>query len=192
MAMMIAHAEDVGRTPTAPKIEEPKTKYVYVNNTPAQSSGGGGYSSDRDSGSSIVDTIKSLIAEQQAAAKRAAEARWKQADELAKQSYEGNRDALNVYKEKGERWVRNKYSPYSGLGISASIANNSNWLKQLASNRMNYSNAKQNNLATYNSDLANAASTMAGMYSNHVMPYYTNEAINDRNLEFRKYLAGLM
>ena len=172
------------------KNEQPQTitKTVYVDS--GSSGGGGGYSSG-GGGSNIIDTIKSLLAEQQEAAKKAAEARWKQADELAKQNYEGNRDALNVYKEKGERWVRNKYSPYSGLGISASIANNQNWLKNLASNRQNYSNNQSTNLATYNTELSNAANTLAQGYYNYVLPYYTNEAVNDRNLEFRKYLAGL-
>ena len=154
-------------------------------------SGGGGGGSGSSEGNNYINLIKDLLAEQQKKAEAAAKARWEQADTLALQDYEGNRDAYNVYKEKGERWIRNKYSPYSGLGISASIANNANWLKNLATNKQNYTNNKATNLATYNTELSNAANTMAQGYYNYVLPYYTNEAVNDRNLEFRKYLAGL-
>ena len=171
------------------KNDQPKNNgggtIVQTGSSSGGSSSGGGGGSSSGGGDNIINMIKDLLAEQQAAARNAAKARWEQADALALQDYEGTRDAYNVYKEKGERWIRNKYSPTTGQGISASIANNANWLKNLATNKQNYTNNKATNLATYNTELSNAANTMAQGYYNYVLPYYTNEAVNDRNGSFR-------
>lgn len=171
-----------------------------VDPTPSGGSGGGGggggssysmpdYSSSNDD---ILNQIKALLNEQKAAADKYYKSMYEQQIAQNRQTFENNRDQINLNYMRGNRYLQNQYgNSVSGSGLTNRARNNMNWQSNLASNRQNYTNNDATALAQYNSGLANNASNLAQGWYNYVLPVMSNRQQTMDDYNYRRYLASL-
>ena len=153
--------------------------------------GGGGYSSS-GSGEDIIGKIKSLLEEQKRAADEYYKTMYEQQLSEINQQAENNRNSANLNYMRGDRYLRSMYgNNISGQGLSNRARNNSMWQNNLSSIRQNQANNQATAKSNYNTNLANSASQLAQGWYNYVLPYYSNEANQLRNIELQKYAMSL-
>ena len=161
--------------------------------TQPQASGGEvSYSGGGTSGSdSVLDMIKNLLNEQKQKADEYYKTLYEQQIAKNKQDWESNRNQINRNFMRGNRYLNTIYGDMTGSGLSNRARNSQNWQSNLASARQNYTNNDATALASYNSGLANNASTLAQGWYNYVLPIYTNRQQNEDDYAYRRYIANL-
>ena len=169
--------------------QEPQTKYIYVD---SGSGGGGGTYTPSNGGEDIIGKIKSLLEEQKRAADEYYKTMYEQQLSEINQQAENNRNSANLNYMRGDRYLRSMYgNNISGQGLSNRARNNSMWQNNLSSIRQNQANNQATAKSNYNTNLANSASQLAQGWYNYVLPYYSNEANQLRNIELQKYAMSL-
>ena len=169
--------------------QEPQTKYIYVD---SGSGGGGGTYTPSNGGEDIIGKIKSLLEEQKRAADEYYKTMYEQQLSEINQQAEANRNSANLNYMRGDRYLRSMYgNNISGQGLSNRARNNSMWQNNLSSIRQNQANNQATAKSNYNTNLANSASQLAQGWYNYVLPYYSNEANQLRNIELQKYAMSL-
>lgn len=152
--------------------------------------GGGGYSGG--GGEDIIGKIKALLEEQKRAADEYYKTMYEQQLSEINQQAENNRNSANLNYMRGDRYLRSMYgNNISGQGLSNRARNNSMWQNNLSSIRQNQANNQATAKSNYNTNLANSASQLAQGWYNYVLPYYSNEANQLRNIELQKYAMSL-
>lgn len=174
-----------------PLPEKPKTetKYVYVNNsTPVASAPSGGWSG----GDSTVDYIQQKLREQEEAMRASFKAQYDQELLQNANDWERNRNQANRNYKRADRFLRSLYgNQVTGKGLSSRASAYSSWNNILSDYLQDRTKADATSLSNYNQKLANAGNTLAQGWYNYVLPYYTNKAINQDNLSYKMFLAGL-
>lgn len=182
----VSDIRDRAKTITGRK-EPTNTKTV----TETVSSGGGGYTPS-NGGEDIIGKIKSLLEEQKRAADEYYKTMYEQQLSEINQQAEANRNSANLNYMRGDRYLRSMYgNNISGQGLSNRARNNSMWQNNLSSIRQNQANNQATAKSNYNTNLANSASQLAQGWYNYVLPYYSNEANQLRNIELQKYAMSL-
>ena len=170
------------------KDSTPKTTTTVVQ-TP--SSSGSSYTPS-NGGEDIIGKIKSLLEEQKRAADEYYKTMYEQQLSEINQQAEANRNSANLNYMRGDRYLRSMYgNNISGQGLSNRARNNSMWQNNLSSIRQNQANNAATAKSNYNLNLANTASQLAQGWYNYVLPYYSNEANQLRNIELQKYAMSL-
>ena len=160
--------------------------------TATVSNGGGGTYTPSNGGEDIIGKIKSLLEEQKRAADEYYKTMYEQQLSEINQQAENNRNSANLNYMRGDRYLRSMYgNNISGQGLSNRARNNSMWQNNLSSIRQNQANNQATAKSNYNTNLANSASQLAQGWYNYVLPYYSNEANQLRNIELQKYAMSL-
>lgn len=183
----VSDIRDRAKTITGRK-EPTNTKTV----TETVSSGGGGTYTPSNGGEDIIGKIKALLEEQKRAADEYYKTMYEQQLSEINQQAEANRNSANLNYMRGDRYLRSMYgNNISGQGLSNRARNNSMWQNNLSSIRQNQANNQATAKSNYNTNLANSASQLAQGWYNYVLPYYSNEANQLRNIELQKYAMSL-
>lgn len=187
------------------KAEEPQNDPIVPKNptggstgsSSGSSSGGGDYSSSSSSYSSslsqaeqeredYLQMVKDLLAEQRRKAEEAYKARYE--EELANNTglWRSNADQINLNRARAERLSRNLYGEESGANNTNIARIGANWASSHNENNRNLATNNSTALTNYNTNLSNSYNTLANGYSNFVLPVYTNDINNLRELQYRR------
>lgn len=193
-----------------PIIEEAVNNYNTANNTGSGSTGSG--SSGSGSGSSggsasepvtytydydasYLESIRQLLQQQKADQEKAANERYLALLGQYGDSYDSQRNAINLNNAYARRWLNQMYGgENSGAGLSNQAALMSNMNNNLYNAKKTYEQNKANALANKYDEMANASSNYASNYNNYVLQPYndlTKQAIANDDQSFLKYLQNL-
>ena len=188
-----------------PIIEEAVNNYNTANNTGYGSSGSGSGSSESstsgpvtytyDYDASYLESIRQLLEQQKADQEKAANERYLALLGQYGDSYDSQRNAINLNNAYARRWLNQMYGgENSGAGLSNQAALMSNMNNNLYNAKKTYEQNKANALANKYDEMANASSNYASNYNNYVLQPYndlTKQAIANDDQSFLKYLQNL-
>ena len=140
--------------------------------------GGGNSVTNATSGDDIIAKLRDLLEEQTRASNASAKAWYDQYMSQLRGDTIANLDRSNKqYKldMKRDREIHGTV-PDVGSGYTNRAMITQKWRDRNNAYRMNEANNSATALANYQSQLANNASTLAQNWSNHILPYYVNQA----------------
>lgn len=151
------------------------------------------YTYDYDA--SYLESIRQLLEQQKADQEKAANERYLALLGQYGDSYDSQRNAINLNNAYARRWLNQMYGgENSGAGLSNQAALMSNMNNNLYNAKKTYEQNKANALANKYDEMANASSNYASNYNNYVLQPYndlTKQAIANDDQSFLKYLQNL-
>lgn len=151
------------------------------------------YTYDYDA--SYLESIRQLLEQQKADQEKAANERYLALLGQYGDSYDSQRNAINLNNAYARRWLNQMYGgENSGAGLSNQAALMSNMNNNLYNAKKTYEQNKANALANKYDEMANASSNYANNYNNYVLKPYndlTKQAIANDDQSFLSYLQKL-
>ena len=151
----------------------------------SSSSSGTGKSAEQER-DDLITMMRNLLDEQLKKSGEAYKAQLEEQYAKNKSLHRDNADQINLNKLRAERYSNNLYGNESGAGARNNTAINLGWMKSHNENNRNLATNDATALSNYNSNMANAYNTLASAYGNAILPIWTNDIQNQRELAYRE------